>query len=117
MVSGVRLVISEEENFALGPEMQLQALRSSCGKFYYSKKGIEKASGIDIRRGQRVSHSLVCVGFYILWGFPGSSDGKLSVCNAGDLGLIPGLGRSSGEENGSSLHYSCLENPMNGGAW
>ena len=117
MVSGVRFVISEEENFDSEPESQLQALRASCGKFYYSEKGIEKASGIDIRRGQRVSHSLVCVGLYIFWGFPGDSDGKLSVCNAGDLGLIPGLGGSPAEGNGSPLQYSCLENPMNGGVW
>ena len=50
-------------------------------------------------------------------GFPGGSDGKASVCNAGDLGLIPGLGRSPREGNGSPLQYSCLENPMNRGAW
>ena len=43
--------------------------------------------------------------------------GKESVCNAGDLGSIPGLGRSSGEENGNPLQYSCLENPMDRGAW
>ena len=45
---------------------------------------------------------------------PGGSDGKVSVCNAGDPGSIPGLGRSSVEGNGSPLHYSCLENPMDG---
>ena len=49
-------------------------------------------------------------------GFPGGSDGNESVYNAGDLGSIPGLGRSAGEGNGSPLQYSCLENPMNGGA-
>ena len=49
--------------------------------------------------------------------FPGGSDGKVTVCNAGDLGLIPGLGRSPGEGNGSPLQYSCLENPMGRGAW
>ena len=38
-------------------------------------------------------------------------------CNAGDLGLIPGLGGSPGEGNGNPLQYSCLENPMDGGAW
>ena len=43
------------------------------------------------------------------WGFPGSSDGKVSAYNVGDLGLIPGLGRSPGEGNGNSLQYSCLE--------
>ena len=49
--------------------------------------------------------------------FPGGSDGKASAYNAGDLGLIPGSGRSPGEGNGNSLQYSCLENPMDGGAW
>ena len=48
--------------------------------------------------------------------FPGGSDGKASAYNAGDPGSIPGLGRSSGEGNGNSLQYSCLENPMDGGA-
>ena len=50
-------------------------------------------------------------------GFPGGSDGKASVCNPRDLGLIPGLGRSPGEGNGSPLQYFCLENPMDGRAW
>ena len=44
--------------------------------------------------------------------FPCGSDGKESACNAGDPGLIPGSGRSSGEINGNPLQYSCLENPM-----
>ena len=42
---------------------------------------------------------------------------KASACKAGDPGSIPGLGRSSGEGNGNPLQYSCLENPMDGGAW
>ena len=50
-------------------------------------------------------------------GFPGGSDGKVSVYNVGDSGSIPGLGRSPGEGNGNSLQYSCLENYMDGGAW
>ena len=49
-------------------------------------------------------------------GFLGSSDGRASACNAGDLGWIPELGRSPGEGNGNPIHYSCLENPMDGGA-
>ena len=49
--------------------------------------------------------------------FPGGSDGKASACNVGDLGSIPGLGRSLGEGNGNPLQYSHLENPMDGGAW
>ena len=48
--------------------------------------------------------------------FPGGSDGQESACNAGDLGLIPGLGRSPGEGNGNLLQYSCLVNPMDRGA-
>ena len=48
--------------------------------------------------------------------FLGGSDGKESACNAGDLGLIPGVGRSPGERNGYPLQYSCLENPMDRGA-
>ena len=47
----------------------------------------------------------------VLLGFPGCSDSKESTCNVGDLGLIPGLGRSPGEEYSKPLQYSCLENP------
>ena len=50
-------------------------------------------------------------------GFPGGSEVKASACNAGDLGSIPELGRSPGEGNSNPLQYSCLENPMDGGAW
>ena len=50
-------------------------------------------------------------------GFPGGSDGKASACSAGDPGSIPGSGRSPGEEDGNPHQYSCLENPMHGGAW
>ena len=52
-----------------------------------------------------------------LWSFPGGSEVKASASNVGDLGLIPGSGRSPGEGNGNPLQYSCLENPMDGGAW
>ena len=51
------------------------------------------------------------------WGFPGGLDGKESALNAGDPGSIPGSGRSPGEGNGNPLQYSCLENPMDRGAW
>ena len=46
-----------------------------------------------------------------------SQPGKESACSAGEPGSIPGSGRSSGEGNGNPLQYSCLENPMDGGAW
>jgi len=45
-------------------------------------------------------------------GFPGGSDGKVSACNEGDMGLIPRSGRSPGEGNGNPLQYSCPENSM-----
>ena len=68
---------------------------------------------------------LICVFFFFNLvtplvghhGFPGGSDGKESACNAGDLGSIPGLGRSPEEGNGNPLQYSCLGNPMNRRAW
>ena len=50
-------------------------------------------------------------------GFPGGLAGKASDCNAGDPGSMPESGRSPEEGNGSPLQYSCLENPMDGGAW
>ena len=56
----------------------------------------------------------VCV---LCKGFPGSSAGKECVCNAGDPGSIPGSRRSPGGGYGNSLRYSCLENPMDRGAW
>ena len=72
------------------------------------------------------SRSFICasalvIGLLILLvyytGFPCSSVSKESACKAGDLGLIPGLGRSPGEGNGNPHQHSCLENPMDRGAW
>ena len=55
---------------------------------------------------------------YITYGnVPGGSDGKASACNAGDLGSIPGSGRSPGEGSDNPLQYPCLENPMDREAW
>ena len=51
------------------------------------------------------------------WASLCGSDGKESACNAGDLGLIPGSGRSPGEGNGYPLQYACLENSLDRGAW
>ena len=50
-------------------------------------------------------------------GLPSGSDVKEPACNAGDLGSIPGLERSPGGGHGNTLQYSCLENPMDRGAW
>ena len=58
-----------------------------------------------------------CTVVYIKWEFPSSSIGKESACNAGDPGLIAGSEKSPGEGNGNPLQYSCLDNPIDGGAW
>ena len=54
---------------------------------------------------------------HLIKDFPGGSDGKASAYNAGDLGSIPGLGRTLGEGNGNPFQYSCLEHPMDREAW
>ena len=61
--------------------------------------------------------SIIFKVLFSFMGFPSGSDGKESDCNAGDLGSIFGSGRSSGEGNGNPLQHSCLENPMDRGAW
>ena len=80
----------------------------------------------SISRAQFISHSFfflkkganICLALIRgQVGIPGGSDGKESSCNAGDLGSIPGSGRSPGEGNGYPLQYSCLENSMDRGAW
>ena len=64
-----------------------------------------------------VEVNLTKMGIHTHKGFPGGSDGKASACNVGDPGSIPGLGRSPGEGNGNPFQDSCLENPMDRGAW
>ena len=68
-------------------------------------------------RRVRLSYPLQYSGLKNSTGFPGGLEVKASACNAGDLSSIPGLGRFPGEGNGNPLQYSCLENPMDGGAW
>ena len=74
------------------------------------------ASG-PITSWQRDGETMETVTDFIWGGFPGGSEVKAFVYNAGDLGLIPGSGRSPGEGNGNPLQCSCLENPMDRGAW
>ena len=62
-------------------------------------------------------YDCVCVSLFLYLGFPGGSDNKASACHVADLSSIPRLGRSPGEGNGNPLQYSCLENPMDRGAW
>ena len=92
-------------------------------------QGGKKSKGTK-RKAQQLSHGLTVSLLFKLgaslgvfktplqWqDFPGGSDGKASAYNVGDLGLIPGSGRSPGEGNGNPPQYSCMENPMDGGAW
>ena len=91
---------------------KLQEIVKDREAFHASVHG----AGYDLTTEQQrttTKHNLIRTSHIL--GFPGGSDGKVSAYNAGDL--IPGRGRSSGEGNGNPLQYSCLENPIDGGAW
>ena len=72
-------------------------------------------NSMDRRAWKATVHGVADSDTTFTWGFPGSSNGKDSACNAGDLGSMPDLGRSPGEGNGNLLKYSCLENSMDRG--
>ena len=77
---------------------------------WYSQKKKKKHTG----KKKRICVCVcvcVCRCVVVVMGFPGGSDSKKSACSVGDLGLIPGFGRSSGGEHGNPLQYSCWENP------
>ena len=76
---------------------------------------IGNITGLNVISNNR-DESLLRIVIWIL-DFPGGSDSKASAYNVGDPGSIPGLGRSPREGNGYPLQYSCLKNPMGGGAW
>ena len=80
--------------------------------YSYNKVSQRKENIIKIIRKRKYIYTT-----YTCIYFPGGSDGKASAYNAGDLDSNPGMGRSPGEGNGNPLQYSCLENPMDGGAW
>ena len=92
-------------------EIMSNPIRSTEIKAVIKSLLINKSPGLDGFTGefyQTLEKSCI---------FPGGSDDKASAYSAGDPGLIPGWGRSSGEGNGNPLQYSCLENLMDGGAW
>ena len=64
-----------------------------------------------------ITFAAVSIPYRAWWGFPGGSVGKEFACDAGDPGLIPGLGKTPGERDGNPFQYFCLENPMDRGAW
>ena len=71
----------------------------------------------DSKGHHSLGHGIICIAVLYEMSFPGGSEVKASAWNSGDLGSIPGSGRSPGEGNGNPLQYCCLENPMEGGAW
>ena len=107
------------------PALRLLA-RTYCGS-HAGSGGIKPPPGTSVWLQRKVvswlpsshndGHMADTVKYPLNWGFAGGSDGEESAWSAGDLGLIPGLGRSPGERNGNPLQYSCLENPMDKGAW
>ena len=80
-----------------------------CYPFYACLLGISKPN--------EILYGSIFVQLVSSCGFPSGSEGKEPACNAEDPGSIPGSGRSPGEGNGNPLQYSCLENPMDRGAW
>ena len=93
----------------------------------HGEDGDQRVLGIEKTEKRRNTHAFIYkqilplfrIFLNVLWysGFPGGSEVKASACNVGALGSIPGSGRSPGGGNGNPLQYSCLENPMDGGAW
>ena len=78
-----------------------------------------QASGLGHKQPQPFA-SFLCKYYHFACAsqcLPGASDSKESTCSVGDLGIIPGLGRSPGQVRGNPLQYSCLENPTDRGAW
>ena len=98
---GTWLVCLKSVCFALGPTCPDQGRQTGILQYL-------RATGLSV---------ILIVSLNLQMGFPRGSDGKASACNAGDPGLIPGLGRSIGGGNGNPLQCSCVENPRDSGAW
>ena len=132
------LVVSFDSHYI--DESESQSCLTLCNPMDYTVHGILQArilewAAFPFSRGSsqprdRTQGSCIAGGFFTSWAtreasvlvaqmnlWPGGSEGKVSAYNVGDLGSIPGSGRSPGEGNGNPLQYSCLENSMDGGAW
>ena len=114
MVKDVDFMISED--LASGPGTRLQTLRTSCGRCFITVKKDRESVWHRHQKGESAPLAGLIKALYT-FRTSGGSDGKASAYNAGDPGSIPGSGRSPGEGNGNPLQYSCLENPVDGGAW
>ena len=107
---GLKLNIQKTKIMASGPitswQIDGETLETMTGfTFWGSKISADGDCSHEIKR------------HLLLMGFPGGSEVKASACNAGDPNSVPGSGISPGEGNGNPLQYSCLENPIHGGAW
>ena len=87
------------------------------GRELHSEGGLGVITSPQECRTQEFQSNEVKNHFPVSQGFPGGSDSKESACNAGDPGLIPGLGRPAGEGNGNLQQYSYLENSTDRGDW
>ena len=120
MIYGSELHLSRKEADGCGHLLNI-SIFLSCGSHKFSMSKVELIiflpnffSLLDFSGCAKGTNPSVSPVFL---GFPGGSAGKESARNAGDLGSIPGLGRSSGEGNGYPLQYSCPENSIDRGAW
>ena len=100
-------------------------LQNHCGQWpqaikrhlFLARKAMKNLDSILKSRDITLPTKVCIVKAIFFFGFPRSSVVKLSACNTGDPGSMPGSGRSLGEGNGNPLQYSCLENPMDRGTW
>ena len=90
----------------------LKNIKSTCRSFIDQNQTIQCTSTIAPMYFIVLMHTyMICRSVFSYMNCPGGSDGKASAYNVGDVGSIPGSGRSPGEGNGTPLQYSCLENP------
>ena len=107
-------VLPEVFTLIFGPSFDLPCLLATAMLDSFSLVYLPNSSiDIKIENWKNINEMLVAS----ILSFPSGSDNKESACNAGDPGSIPGSERSPGEGNGNPLHYSCLENSMDRGAW
>ena len=105
----VTLTVASMISFLIDTEVTYSSMPAYSGKTKVSQVSVIGVDGlISI---PRITKPLPCTEF------PSGSEDKVSACSVEGLGSIPGLERSPGEGNGNPLQYSCLENPMDGGAW
>ena len=100
-----------------GNPLQYSCLESPHGQWSLVGYSLNRVGKSQTQLKRLSMHIQTVLTRFRTLGFPGGSDGKESAHNAGDLGLIPGLGRAPGEGNSYPLQYSCLENFMARGAW